>query len=157
MAAKSTPVQKDAAGPSDASEPLGFWISLRMPHGTSHRSETQLQRGIEDHVHELGMRIAGGTQRHLYITADDRDLALADQIDLVDWCLTHTQATQVAVTSLTWVSTMRPVTVKVLSVERFDLATFAVSWLYRMGRICAEQYAEILGGFLPDPNGELFA
>jgi len=149
------PVEDEEVGPPTT--PQGFWLSLRLPPGMPHRSEVQLERDLEDHLRDLGLRVGGGSQKHLFIEAEDRELALADQIDLADWFLSSTRATHVAVTNLTRARTMPPATSKVLRIDRFDLASLAVGWLYRMGRIRAEQYAEILGGFLPDPNGELFA
>lgn len=139
-------------------QPLGFWIGLRLRPGVPWREELEVERMLEDRLAALGLRIGGGAQRQLFIEAADRELSLADQIDVVDWCLCHTPATQVAVSSLTaGASRPLPVTIQVMRVERFNLASLHVSWLYRMGRLRADQYAEISGGFVAAPDGELFA
>lgn len=121
------------------------------------RDEVLLQRRLEDRLLDLGLRIGGGTQRYLFIEPIDRELSLTDQVDLVDWCLGHMQPVQIAVSSFTCARTLLPVAVKVMRIGRFDQACIAVSWLYRMGRIRAEQYVEILGGFVPALGGELLA
>lgn len=159
MPANQRPIPPSAeyADASQTHQAQGFWLGLRLPPGFPERDQVQMQRNLEDHLADLGLRIGGGAQRHLYIEAADLELTIADQVDLADWCLLATAATQISVTSFTSSHVMPPVTAKVLRIDRWDLATMSVSLLYRMGRIRAEQYAEILGGFLADPNGELFA
>lgn len=157
MATKSIHQRQSETASTSLADPPGFWLGLRLPPGMPERAEVQMQRSLEDHMADLGLRIGGGTQRHLFIEACDRELSLTDQIDLADWCLLRTQATQIVVTTLTGANKMPPVTTKVLRIDRWDLATIGVGLLYRMGRIKAEVYAEILGGFVADASGELFA
>lgn len=149
MSAKSTPAQESAS--------QGYWLGLTLRPGLPVRAEVTLMRDLEDHLTDRGLRIGGGTQRHLFIESLERDVSLVDQIDLVDWCLLRTPVTQIAVTDLTSARLSPPVAAKVLHIDRWDLATLGVGLLYRIGRITAAQYAEILGGFVTTADGELFA
>ncbi|MBH9578155.1 hypothetical protein [Inhella proteolytica] len=135
----------------------GFWLAFTPSPGMGERAERHLMRDLEDHLAQVGLRIDGGTQRHLYIRGTERELTLADQIDLVDWLLLRTTVARIDVTEFTDDATRIPVTSKVMRVGRWDLATLGVGLLYRIGRIKPELYAEILGGFVDEPNRELFA
>ncbi len=136
----------------------GFWLGLRMPPGMTGREELTVERRLADHVSDLGLIVGEGAQRRAFVHADDRELSLTDQIDLTDWCLCHTPATHVAVSGLADAAIWPlPLTAQVLRIDRFDPALIAVSCLYRMGRIQAEQYLQMLGGFTPALQGRLFA
>ncbi len=137
---------------------LGFWVALRMPFGMAWREELSVDRRLVDHVSDLNLIVSKGPQRHVFVSSDERVLSLTDQIDLADWCLCQTPATHVAVSSLESAATLPPaLPSQVFRIERFDRAVMAASCLYRMGRIHAEQYVQILGGFTPALQGRLFA
>lgn len=156
MASKSKHFQAETAEPSAPGEKLGFWLGLRMSPSLSPRAEIEFLRSLEDQILDRGMRIGGGTQLKLFIEADDRDLALTDQVDLIDWFLLRGMAGDLAVSSLTISRTLIPVTNKVLRISRWDMATIGVGLLYRIGRLKPEQYVELLGGFQANTSGELF-
>lgn len=157
MASKSMRFKDASAEQSSPEAKLGFWLGLRLSPSLSPRAEIEFLRSLEDQILDRGMRFGGGTHLHLFIEADDRDLSLADQVDLIDWCLFCGMAWDLAVSSLTISRTLIPVTSKVLRISRWDMATIGVSLLYRIGRLKPEQYVELLGGFQANTSGELFA
>lgn len=157
MASKSKLFQAEVAEPTSSGEPLGFWLGLRLSPSLSPREEVQFLRNLEDQILDRGLRIGGGTQLHLFIEAEDRDLALADQVDLIDWCLLGGTACDMAVSSLTASRLLVPITSQILRISRWDMATIGVGLLYRIGRLKPEQYVELLGGFQANTSGELFA
>lgn len=157
MASKHKHAPAEAAQARPSHEKLGFWLGLRLSPSLSPRAEIEFLRSLEDQILDRGMRFGGGTQLRLFIEADDRDLALADQVDLIDWCLLRGMAGDLAVSSLTPARTLIPVTRKVLRISRWDMATIGVGLLYRIGRLKPEQYVELLGGFQANTSGELFA
>jgi len=126
----------------------GFWIQLRMPPGLSARTQTKRLRRLEDAIDGLGLQIGGGTQLHLFIETPSKELSLTDQIDLADWCLLNTEATEIVLTEFTEERGLPPTHGRVLRIGGWDLAVIGVALLYRMGRIKADLYAELLGGFV---------
>lgn len=155
-AAKVTHVQKRAASAAFDPESLGFWLGLRLSPNKSPREERQLQRNLEDLLLDRGLRVLGGTQLHLFVEAQDREISLTDQVDLIDWCLLQGMASEIAVSDLTGEGNMPARVTSVLCVASWDLATIGVGLLYRIGRIKPQQYVELLGGFQPNPSGKLF-
>ncbi len=146
MAAKS---QSRNRLPSEVPErSLGFWIQLKLQPGLSARTQTKRLRKLEDAIDGLGLQIGGGTQLHLYIEGHGKELSLTDQIDLADWCLLHTEATEIVLTEFTSERWLPPAHGRVLRIGGWDLAVIGVALLYRMGRIKADLYAELLGGFV---------
>lgn len=153
------PVPKATPAAPRARPLAGFWLGLQMPPGMAEREQVRMERSLHDHLADCGLRLGGGTQRTLYVEPESagRELTLGEQVELADWCLRDTKTLQIAVSSLTSVSLMPPLKLAVWRVQRWDLAAMSVSMLYRLGRIRAEQYVEILGGFVPEHRGELFA
>ncbi len=139
--------------------PAGFWLGIQIPPGTVEREQVRIERCLQDHLADCGLRLGGGTQRDLYVEPEiaSRELTLGDQVELAGWCLRETKALQVAVSSFTSVSLMPPLNLEVWRIQRWDLAVVSVSMLYRLGRIRAKQYVEILGGFVPEHSGSLLA
>lgn len=135
----------------------GFWIKLQLPPGMSTRTQTKRLRKLEDAIEDLGLQIGGGTQLHLFIEALGKELSLTDQIDLADWCLLHTEATEIVLTEFTAERVVPPAHGRVLRIGGWDLAAIGVALLYRMGRIKADLYAELLGGFVFEPTAEQIA
>jgi len=58
--------------------------------------------------------------------------------------------------SLTTARVMVPLGGEVLRIDRRDLVSLGVGLLYRMGRLTAGQYAEMLGGVVAYSDGELW-
>ncbi len=135
----------------------GFWLGIQLPPGTAEREQLRIERCLHDHLVDCGLCLGGGTQSTLYVEPEtaSRELTLGDQVELADWCLRETKALQIAISSLTSVSLMPPVNLEVWRIQRWDLAVLSVSMLYRLGRIRATQYVEILGGFVPVYSGDL--
>ena len=135
----------------------GFWLGLELPPSTDERAKVLMERSLQDHLAGCGLRVGGRTERYLYIEAasPDRELTLSDQVELADWCLHETDALQIVVSTFTSVNRFPPMFLGVLRLRRSDLATLSVATLYRLGRINAAQYAEILRGFVQSYSDEL--
>ncbi len=135
----------------------GFWLGLEHPPATDEGGRALTERSLQDYLAGCGLRVGGRTERYLYIEAASpgRELTLTDQVELADWCLHETDALQIVVSSFTSVNRLPPMFLGVLRLRRSDLATLSVATLYRLGRVNAAQYAEILRGFVQSYSDEL--
>jgi len=146
-----------AQGAGTATTTTGFWLGLEHPRGTDEGGRALTERSLQDYLAGCGLRVGGRTERYIYIEAavPDRELTLSDQVEVADWCLHETDALQIVVSSFTSVNRFPPMFLGVLRLRRSDLATLSVATLYRLGRINAAQYAEILRGFVQSYSDEL--
>ncbi len=134
----------------------GFWLGLRLPYGMASRALDVIAHDLQDRLSELDLKVEESQGLHFFIEGEELEPSISEQVALADWCLCHTPATLVAISSmLEGANFPLQGSVQAMRIERSDQAAGAVSWLYRMGRIRAEQYVEILGGFSPVNTGRL--
>lgn len=126
---------------------LGFTVELDAAPGTPMAKVRDLERAIEDYADAQDLDIVG-TQLRLEVQARGRPVTADDQVALLDWLVDRPGLRRVRIGAL-----RRPSAGQGghLDVAAGDMAVIAITMLYRLGRLRAEQYLQILGGFVrPD-------
>jgi hypothetical protein len=124
-----------------------FTLELDAAPGTPLSRVRDLERAIEDYAdaHDLDM---SGTQLRFLVQALGRPTTAEDQVALLDWLVDRPGLRRVRVGALRRSAAGQGAHLQVAS---GDMAVIGVTLLYRLGRLNAEQYLEILGGFVrPD-------
>ncbi len=124
-----------------------FTLELDAAPGTPLSRVRDLERDIEDYAeaHELEM---SGTHLRFLVQALGRPTTAEDQVALLDWLVDRPGLRRVRVGALRRAAAGQG---GYLQVASGDMAVIGVTLLYRLGRLRAEQYLEILGGFVrPD-------
>jgi len=106
-----------------------------------------LERALEDYAEDHDLDI-NGTQLKFAVQAQGRSVTAEDQVALLDWLVDRPGLRRVRLGAM-----RRPGAEKGghLDVATGDMAVIAATMLYRLGRLHAEQYLQILGGFVrPD-------
>ena len=126
---------------------VAFMLELDTAPGTPLSRVRDLERAIEDYAeaHDLEM---SGTQLRFLVQALGRPTTAEDQVALLDWLVDRPGLRRVRVGTLHSTAAGQGCYLQVAS---GDMAVIGVTLLYRLGRLKAEQYLEILGGFVrPD-------
>ncbi|KPF45254.1 hypothetical protein D621_18095 [beta proteobacterium AAP51] len=129
-------------------EGAAFTLELDASLGTP-ASLRALERAIVDYAeaHELEM---SGMQLRFSVQAVGRPTTAEDQVALLDWLIDRPGWRRVRVGALRGPSASHGAH---LQVNSGDMALIGVTLLYRLGRLKAEQYLQILGGFVrPDTH-----
>lgn len=124
-----------------------FTLELDAAPGTPLYRMRDLEGAIEDYAeaHDLEM---SGTQLRFLVKALGRPTTAEDQVALLDWLVDRPALRRVRVSALRSAAASQG---GYLQVASGDMAVIGVTLLYRLGRLRAEQYLEILGGFVqPD-------
>ncbi len=106
-----------------------------------------LERALEDYAEDHDLEI-NGTKLKFAVQARGRSVTAEDQVALLDWLVDRPGLRRVRLGA-----THRPGAEQDghLDVATGDMAVIAATMLYRLGRLHAEQYLQILGGFVrPD-------
>ncbi len=126
---------------------LGFTVELDAAPGTPMARVRDLERAIEDYADAHDLDIVG-TQLRLEVQANGRPMTADDQVALLDWLVDRPGLRRVRIGALRRLGAGQG---GHLDVAAGDMAVIAVTMLYRLGRLRAEQYLQILGGFVrPD-------
>jgi hypothetical protein len=126
---------------------MAFTLELDAAPGTPLSRVRDLERAIEDYAeaHDLEM---SGTQLRFLVQALGRPTTAEDQVALLDWLVDRPGLRRVRVGALRRAAAGQG---GYLQVASGDMAVIGVTLLYRLGRLKAEHYLEILGGFVrPD-------
>lgn len=124
-----------------------FTLELDAAPGTPLSRVRDLERAIEDYAeaYDLEMR---GTQLRFLVQALGRPTTAEDQVALMDWLVDRPGLRRIRVGALRRTAAGHGAYLQVAS---GDMAVIGVTLLYRLGRLTAEQYLQILGGFVrPD-------
>lgn len=121
-----------------------FTLELDAAPGAPLSRVRDLERAIEDYAeaHDLEM---SGTQLRFLVQALGRPTTAEDQVALLDWLVDRPGLRRVRVGALGRAAAGQG---GYLQVASGDMAVIGVTLLYRLGRLRAEQYLEILGGFV---------
>lgn len=121
-----------------------FTLELDAAPGTPTSRVRELERAIEDYaeVHDLDM---SGTQLRFCVKAVGRPTTAADQVALLDWLVDRPGLRRVRLGSLRRTAADQGAYLQLAS---GDMAVIGVTLLYRLGRLKAEEYLQILGGFV---------
>ncbi len=124
-----------------------FIVELDAAPGTSLARVRDLERALEDYAEDHALDI-NGMQLKFVVHALGRSTTAEDQVALLDWLVDRPGLRRVRLGAL-----RRPGAGQGghLDVASGDMAVIAVTMLYRLGRLRAEQLLQILGGFVrPD-------
>ena len=124
-----------------------FTLELDAAPGTPLSRVRDLERAIEDYAEAHDLEMSGAQLRFL-VQALGRPTTAEDQVALLDWLVDRPGLRRVRVGALRRAAAGQG---GYLQVASGDMAVIGVTLLYRLGRLKAEQYLEILGGFVrPD-------
>jgi hypothetical protein len=124
-----------------------FIVELDAAPGTPLARVRDLELALEDYAEDHDLDIHG-TQLKFAVQAQGRTATAEDQVALLDWLVNRPGLRRVRLGAM-----RRPGAEQGghLDVATGDMAVIAVTMLYRLGRLHAEQYLQILGGFVrPD-------
>ncbi|KPF60035.1 hypothetical protein D621_02840 [beta proteobacterium AAP51] len=127
-----------------AEGPVGFSVELDAAPGATMARIRDLERAIEDYAEAHDLDISG-TQLRLDVRAKGRLMTADDQVALLDWLVDRPGLRRIRLGAL---SGDGGVQAGYLQVASGDMAVMGVTLLYRLGRLKAEQYLQILGGFV---------
>ena len=127
---------------------LGFAVLIQPYPSFTLAQLRELERRIEDYAEAHQLQLSG---HHLTYTVSspDRSLTAPDQVDLIDWLSGQPGISALRLTPLR----DRPDTPAsdeegFLLMSACDTVTIGLKLLYRARRIDADQYLQILGGFV---------
>lgn len=126
----------------------GFSVELDFSPVARLSQVRELEREIEDYAdaHDL---LIYGTQQRLTVHAQNRPATVEDQVALIDWLVDRPGLSRVRVSPLkAEVAQGGDEKGGYVQVASGDLAVIGVTLLYRLGRLKADQYLQLLGGFV---------
>jgi hypothetical protein len=127
----------------------GFLLQIEPRPGLTLAQARELERHLEDYAeaHELDL---GGHHRHRSVQASDRSLSITDQVDLIDWLVDQPGVSVVRISCLSARLDEAEAVWQGGSVQASicDVGLIGLAILYRARRIRADQYLQILGGFM---------
>ena len=134
-----------------SSEPrLGFLLHIKPRPGFTLDQAKALERGIEDYAHSHALEL-NGHQLVRTVSAEDRSLTAADQVDFIDWLIEQPAINAVSISALTQRLDTKDSTsvwqAGAAEASVCDVGVIGLTILYRAGRITAALYLQILGGF----------
>jgi len=125
----------------------GFTIGVELVPGATLAQARGLERCIEDYADAHELQIAGHHLTYV-VSAADRGLTAVDQVDLLDWLTDQPWVRNVRLSPLALSDTPATWSEGFLLVASCDVPVIGLKLLYRCRRITAEQYLQILGGFV---------
>jgi hypothetical protein len=124
-----------------------FVVELDAAPGTPLARVRDLERALEEYAEDHDLEI-NGAQLKFAVQAQGRSATAEDQVALLDFLVDRPGLRRVRLGALRWPGAGQGSHVDVAT---GDMAVIAVTMLYRLGRLRAEQYLQILGGFMrPD-------
>lgn len=128
-----------------------FTIGVEVVPGTTLAEARTLERRIEDYADAHELQIAGHHLTYV-VSAAERSLSAVDQVDLLDWLIDQPGVRNVRLSPLALSDTPAAWSEGFLLVASCDVPVIGLKLLYRCRRITAEQYLQILGGFVRSLN-----
>ena len=135
----------------DATQPeplLGFTVWIQPRPGIHPSAESDFARRLDDYLSERRLSMTGAPLC-LVLWSEDRSLSAVDQVDLIEWLISDPISPTVVLSPLsgqTHVVADRGA--GWLRADVTDMTLIPLTWLYSVRRISAEQYLQILGGFV---------
>jgi uncharacterized protein YbjT (DUF2867 family) len=124
-----------------------FTIGVEVVPGTTLAQARGLERCIEDYADAHELQIAGHHLTYV-VSAAERSLTAADQVDLLDWLIDQPGVRNVRLSPLAASEAPATWSEGFLLVATCDVPAIGLKLLYRCRRITSEQYLQILGGFV---------
>jgi hypothetical protein len=125
---------------------LGFSLRLEVVPGLSLAQLRRIGRRLEDHA-EANELVLEGDHYLYFVRGATRGLTCTDQVDLAN-LLFDVPGVQCAVLGPLVEEPEDEREAAFVRVGALDMATIAATMLYRLGRVSAELYLQILGGFV---------
>lgn len=128
--------------------PQRFSICLQPSTGQARKQEEDFERQLAEYLAAREMA-AEGTQLRMDVLPIERELAVQDLADLACWIMEHPAigAVHLKMIGVIPTSTSRPWA----TASRSDRAVEPLVQLYRMGRIAAITFFEVLRSVQPEP------
>ena len=129
---------------------LGFRVRISPPRGMTPATEFLMEWALALYFFEHELQADGGPLNAV-IRSADRSLSATDQADLLIWLFFEVEVPAVVLGPLVEVGMERGIDldgVTPLRVFRSDPALAALTVLYRQNRIDADQFLDVLGGFV---------
>ena len=129
---------------------LGFRVRISPPRGLTPAAEFVMELALALYFFEHELKADGGPLNAV-IRSGDRCLTAVDQADLLIWLFYEIEVPAVVLGPLVEVGMERGIDldgVTPLRVFRSDPALAALTVLYRQNRIDADQFLDVLGGFV---------
>lgn len=127
---------------------LGFTAWLQPRPGLHPSAESAFARRLEDYLSERSLSMTGGPLC-LVLWSGERSLSAIDQVDFIEWLVNDPIVPTVVLSPLNeCTDVVADRGVGWLRADVMDINLIPVSWLYRIHRISADQYLQILGGFV---------
>ena len=127
---------------------LGFTAWIQPRPGLYPSAESAFARRLEDYLAERNLSMTGGPLC-LVLWSDERSLSAIDQVDFIEWLVNDPIVPTVVLSPLNErTDAVADRRAGWLRVDVMDMNLIPVTWLYRIHRISADQYLQILGGFV---------
>ena len=125
---------------------IGFAVELRLLDGVSAHHKCELVQRLRARAEQLALRI-GGDLLAFTVEAEGRDLAAADQAEMVNWLLDLPGISSLCLGTLSTAADRRASPPQaLLVVSMADSAMVPLTMLYRCGRVPPEQYLQLADG-----------
>lgn len=127
---------------------LGFTAWIQPRPGLHPSAESAFARRLEDYLSERSLSMTGGPLC-LVLRSDERSLSAIDQVDFIEWLVNDPIVPTVVLSPLNErTDAVADRRAGWLRADVMDMNLIPVTWLYRIHRISADQYLQILGGFV---------
>lgn len=127
---------------------LGFTAWIQPRPGLHPSVESAFARRLEDYLSERSLSMTGGPLC-LVLWSQDRSLSATDQVDFIEWLVNDPIVPTVVLSPLSErTDVVADRGAGWLRADVMDMNLIPVTWLYRIHRISADQYLQILGGFV---------
>jgi hypothetical protein len=139
-------VARHKANPPEAY--LGFTAWIQPRPGLHPSAESAFARRLEDYLSERNLSMTGGPLC-LVLWSEERNLSAIDQVDFIEWLVNDPIVPTVVLSPLNeHTDGVADRSAGWLRADVMDVNLIPVTWLYRIHRISADQYLQILGGFV---------
>ena len=135
----------------DAMQPepcLGFTVWIQPMPGIHPSAESAFARRLDDYLSDRRFSMTGAPLC-LVLWSEERSLSAIDQVDFIEWLISDPISPTVVLSPL--IERIDVIADRGAGWPRADvtdLTLVPLKWLYSIHRISAEQYLEILGGFV---------
>ncbi len=132
---------------------LGFTLWVTPRPGLTDGEQGEYQRRLEDYIHGQDVFMRGDHLRGV-IWSPERSMTAEDQVTLINWLIDDPAVSMFSLSPLN--ATLDDFALRdegYLDVQPWDLGLIGLTVVYRMGRVDAKTYLQILGGFVrPAPH-----
>jgi len=125
-----------------------FDVRITLRGGVSPKYARALERGLLDYLVARDLE-ASGSQLHLTVSSSDRELTTDDQVALLVWLIDDLVPASVELGPVKPRSarTTEEGEIPVVRVNLSELTLIPMAWLYRAGRLDADQMLKMMGEF----------